>query len=71
VTGSLVAKAEGKGCDLPDLTLEDMQDVHDGITAQVFDVLGVQNSVASRTSYGGTSPANVRAQVALWKERLE
>ena len=70
VTGSLVAMAEGKGCDLPDLTLEDMQSVHEGITAQVFDVLGVANSVASRTSFGGTSPANVRAQVALWKERL-
>ena len=37
---------------------------------QVFDVLGVHNSVASRTSYGGTAPAQVRAQVARWKERL-
>lgn len=71
VTGSLVAMAEQKGCDLPDLSLEDMQAVHEAITADVFDVLGVHNSVASRTSYGGTAPVRVREQVARWKEVLE
>ncbi len=70
VTGSLVARAEAKGCDLPDLSLEEMQAVHGEITASVYDVLGVHNSVASRTSYGGTAPNQVRAQVARWKERL-
>ena len=71
VTGSLVAVAEGKGCDLPDLKLEDMQAVHAGIRADVFDVLGVENSVASRMSYGGTAPARVREQIARWKEALK
>ncbi len=71
VTGTLVALAESKGCDLPDLTLADMTSVHGGITDAVFDVLGVANSVASRTSFGGTAPDNVRAQVAVWKGRLE
>jgi argininosuccinate lyase len=71
VTGSLVAMAEGKGCDLPDLTLEDMQTVHNGIRADVFDVLGVENSVGSRTSFGGTAPTQVRVQVAHWKEVLK
>ncbi len=70
VTGSLVALAESKGCDLPDLTLADMQSVHGAITQEVFDVLGVHNSVASRTSYGGTAPSEVRKQVARWKEIL-
>ncbi|TCM84635.1 argininosuccinate lyase [Rhodovulum steppense] len=70
VTGRLVALAEAKGCDLPDLTLAEMQGVHAGIGAAVFDVLGVHNSVASRVSYGGTAPDQVRAQVARWKERL-
>ena len=70
VTGSLVAMAEGKGCDLPDLTLEEMQSVHEAITADVFDVLGVHNSVASRTSYGGTAPSEVRKQIARWQEKL-
>ncbi|OUS22518.1 argininosuccinate lyase [Litorivita pollutaquae] len=70
VTGALVAMAEGAGVDLPDLTLAQMQSVHGGITEAVFGVLGVHNSVASRMSYGGTAPAQVRAQVARWKEIL-
>ncbi|RKF16280.1 argininosuccinate lyase [Roseovarius spongiae] len=70
VTGALVAMAEGKGCDLPDLSLGDMQSVHGDISAEVFDVLGVHNSVASRTSYGGTAPEQVRRQVQRWQEIL-
>jgi argininosuccinate lyase len=70
VTGTLVAKAEAKGCDLPDLTLAEMQAVHPGIRADVFDVLGVENSVRSRRSYGGTAPDQVRAQIAAWTARL-
>ena len=70
VTGALVAMAEKGGCDLPDLSLEQMKTVHEGITASVFDVLGVHNSVASRTSFGGTAPDRVREQVARWKEHL-
>jgi argininosuccinate lyase len=70
VTGSLVAMAEAKGCDLPDLSLAEMQSVNSAINSAVFDVLGVHNSVASRQSYGGTAPDQVRAQIARWKERL-
>jgi len=70
ITGSLVAMAEGQGCDLPELTLAQMQSVHADITDAVFDVLGVDNSVASRTSYGGTAPVNVRAQIARWEDAL-
>ncbi len=70
VTGALVALAEGKSCDLPDLSLDEMQSVNDQITEDVFGVLGVHNSVASRTSYGGTAPNQVRAQIARWKEVL-
>ena len=66
-TGALVAMAEAKGCDLADLTLADMQGVHGAITEDVYGVLGVENSVASRTSYGGTAPACVRAEVARWR----
>ena len=70
VTGSLVARAEAAGCDLPELDLADMQAVHPGITEDVFGVLGVENSVASRISYGGTAPEQVRAQIDRWKEHL-
>ncbi len=70
VTGALVKMAEDQRCDLPDLSLADMQTVQSNITAAVFDVLGVHNSVASRQSYGGTAPDQVRLQIARWKERL-
>ena len=71
VTGTLVAKAEAKGCDLPDLSLAEMQAVHAGITEEVFGVLGVENSVRSRMSYGGTSPHRVKEQIARWKDVLK
>jgi argininosuccinate lyase len=47
-----------------------MQSVEPRITAQAFDVLGVDRSVKSRTSYGGTAPANVRRQAKAWLKRL-
>ena len=70
ITGALVAKAEEKGCDLPDLSLKEMQKVHEKINVDVFNFLGVQNSVASRQSYGGTAPKQVRMQIARWREVL-
>jgi len=70
VTGRLVALAEAKGVELADLTLDDMQSVEPGITQDVFSVLTVDASVASRTSYGGTAPANVAAQAARWLKAL-
>ena len=70
VTGALVALAEGKGCDLADLSLAEMQGVHAQITAGVYDVLTVEASVASRQSYGGTAPVRVREQIARWRGQL-
>lgn len=70
VTGTLVGMAERDGVDLPDLTLDQMQGVNPAITEDVYEVLGVHNSVASRQSYGGTAPDQVRIQIARWKEKL-
>jgi argininosuccinate lyase len=70
LTGRLVAKAEAKGCDLAGLTLEDMQTEEPRITADVFSVLTVEASVASRTSFGGTAPSNVARQAARWQAAL-
>jgi len=47
-----------------------MQSVEPRITKQTFDVLGVDRSVKSRTSYGGTAPANVRREARAWLRRL-
>ena len=71
VTGSLVALAETEKCELQDLSLTQMHSVDPAITKEVYDVLGVENSVASRISYGGTAPAQVRAQILRWKQELE
>jgi argininosuccinate lyase len=70
VTGRLVAQAEARGVDLSDLTLAEMQAEEAGITADVFGVLTVEASVASRTSFGGTAPVNVAAQAARWLKAL-
>ncbi|MEM6376224.1 MAG: argininosuccinate lyase [Pseudomonadota bacterium] len=70
ITGRAVALAEERGCDLGELPLELLQNVHGDITQEVYDVLGVHNSVASRESYGGTAPIRVRQQIARWKDVL-
>jgi len=70
VTGSIVAKAEAAGCQLHELPLAEMQQIDSRITAAVFDVLGVDQSVASRKSFGGTAPENVRSAVITAKERF-
>jgi len=70
VTGAIVKLAEDKGCGLEDLSVDDMQTVEAGITADVLDVLGAGNSVASRTSYGGTAPENVGTAVAEARKRF-
>ena len=70
VTGRLVAAAEAKGCDLAGLSLAEMQAEEPGITQALFDVLTVDASVASRTSYGGTAPANVAREAARWQAAL-
>lgn len=68
--GILVAKAEVAGRSLAELTLAEMQEVHPDITHDVFSVLGVRESVESRSSYGGAAPDQVRAQIANWKEKI-
>ena len=66
VTGRLVATAEARGIDLSGLSLADMQAEEPGITADIFSVLTVDASVASRTSHGGTAPVRVAEQAARW-----
>ncbi|MBU3730597.1 MAG: argininosuccinate lyase, partial [Beijerinckiaceae bacterium] len=71
VTGKIVGLAAAQKKDLEKLSLAEMQSVEPRITDAVFDVLGVTKSVKSRTSYGGTAPANVRAQAKRWLKQLD
>ena len=70
VTGRAVALAESKKCGLEKLSLADLQSINPGITMEVFSVLSVDKSVRSRTSFGGTAPAQVKKQIAYWKKRI-
>ncbi len=70
-TGAIVALAEEKHCQLADLALADMQAVNAAIHDGIYSVLSVEASVASRTSYGGTAPDNVRAMVGQWQAWLQ
>ncbi|MEM6420973.1 MAG: argininosuccinate lyase [Pseudomonadota bacterium] len=67
VTGQVVAAAETAGVDLAEMPLNALQAIEPRITEDVYAVLSPAASAASRTSYGGTAPANVRAQVARWR----
>jgi argininosuccinate lyase len=70
VTGRIVGLASGRGVGLERLSLADIQGVEPRITPDVFEVLGVERSVRSRTSYGGTAPVQVRKQARRWLARL-
>ncbi len=71
VTGTIVKLAETQGVDLDALALEAMQKVEPRITADVYSVLSVENSVKSRVSHGGTAPQNVAKMARGWLECLE
>ena len=71
VTGRIVAKAEAAGVSLEKLPLEAMQAIEPRVTADVYSVLSVENSVKSRRSYGGTAPQNVAKMAKAWIKRLE
>ncbi len=70
VTGRIVAMASERQCRLDELPLADLQTVESRLTDAIFDVLSVDSAVASRRSYGGTAPENVKAAVAAAKERF-
>ena len=70
ITGRAVRAAEAAGVELDALDDAALAAIDPRLTAAARAVLSVEASVASRTSFGGTAPDNVRAQVAAWQERL-
>jgi argininosuccinate lyase len=71
ITGRLVRLADEHGSDLAGLSLDDMRSVDPRIHDAVFTVLGVEDSVRSRRSYGGTSPECVAREAEEWRARIE
>jgi argininosuccinate lyase len=70
VVGRAVRLAEARGVALDGLALEELQGIEPRITADVFEVLSVERSVASRTSAGGTAPVRVGEAIAAARERF-
>jgi argininosuccinate lyase len=69
--GRLVRKALDRGVRLSDLSLEEFREAQPDLDASVYDVLGPKKAVAAMVSYGSTGPAEVKKQIAAWKERLQ
>ena len=70
ITGKIVLMAEKKDCNLEELSLEEIQSITPNVDRDILNVLKVQNSVSSRTSYGGTAPLNVMKAVKEAKRRF-
>ena len=70
LTGAAVKRAEQLGVDLPELSLVELKALDPRITDGVYSVLTPAASAASRQSYGGTAPDQVRNQIARWKDLL-
>ena len=70
ITGRAVKAAEERGCDLADLPIDALRAIDERIDARVLDVLSVDASVRSRTSYGGSAPVRVREQIETAREAL-
>ncbi len=70
VVGRSVAYCVHKGCDLSDLSLEELQTFSDLIGADVFDYLTLEGSVAARDHLGGTAPQQVRSAVQAARQRM-
>ncbi|WP_298022607.1 argininosuccinate lyase [uncultured Parasphingopyxis sp.] len=71
IVGAAVKAAEAKGCGLDGLSLGELQAIDSRIGEGVYDVLTVDASVASRSSYGGTAPDQVRARVEEARKALD
>tara|TARA_B100000676_G_scaffold299930_1_gene344909 strand:+ start:520 stop:1854 length:1335 start_codon:yes stop_codon:yes gene_type:complete len=70
VTAQIVRIAESGNLALEDVPLGEMQKIEPRITSAVLDVLSVRQSIESRTSLGGTSPARVREAISEARKRL-
>ena len=71
ITGTIVKMAEEKNLDLHQLKISDLQKVEKKISAKIFDVLSVENSVDSRKSFGGTATSAVKSQISVAKKFLQ
>ncbi len=70
VVGRAVGLCSERGCQLPELTLEDYQKLSPLFESDVHEVLQVKRSMAARRATGAPAPQNVAAQLARWRAAL-
>ena len=70
ITGNIVAYCEKNNKNLSSLSLLEFQKFSKVIKKDVFNFISIENSVASKKSYGGTSKENVKKMIAKYKKIL-
>ena len=70
IVGKIVAYAETKSCQLHELDIEELRDFDERINTDVFDVLTVEGSVASRSHIGGTAPNAVLREAERARQKI-
>ena len=66
-----VRHAEEQHCDLADLSLATLKQFSDLTGPDVFEVLTLEGSLASRSHIGGTAPTAVRAAILRARQTLQ
>ncbi|WP_084126983.1 argininosuccinate lyase [Demequina sp. NBRC 110054] len=71
VAGACVRLCEKRGKELHEMTPEEMQAIHEGLTPEVLEVLTVEGSLAARDNVGGTAPEQVVEQGKAARARVK
>ncbi|PKO25531.1 MAG: argininosuccinate lyase, partial [Betaproteobacteria bacterium HGW-Betaproteobacteria-8] len=71
VVARAVRQAALQGCDLAELRLEELQEFSPHISEDVYSVLTLEGSLASRNHIGGTAPQQVKAAIQRARQRIE
>jgi len=70
IAGKIVKLAEENSVKLAELSLDQLRSIEPRIDERIFEVLSVENSLKSRTSFGGTAPKNVKKAILKAKKRF-
>ena len=71
IVGRAVALCVSKNCQLQDLILDELRSLNPVFEQDVYQFLGVENSVKKFCSYGSTGSSCVSDQLSFWIGKLE
>ena len=70
IVGHMVKACEKKGCDLEDLTDEELQAIDKRVTKELLGDISIKSCVNARVSFGGTAPSEVHRQIEVGRQWL-